>query len=254
MSATTSDALVDILVGLGVTHAFGLLGGAIVPFAVALARSPIAFLTFRHESGAAFAATEASLSTGRPVVVVTTTGPALTNAITGMVAAKWEGAKVILISAFTPAPKRGRGAFQETTSATIPPSGIFTAGPFFHYAVGVESADELEVVASRLASGVRRPAGFVAHVSLPISIQGAGCDVSSRLGTHSLRPPACDAQAVAECAELLSEEPFVIWVGYGARDAARTSYCSSPSGRARWSCAPRGGRGCFRRTIPSFSE
>jgi acetolactate synthase-1/2/3 large subunit len=249
--ATASDALVEILVQLGVTHAFGLLGGAIVPFSVALARSPIEFMHFRHESGAAFAAIEASLATGRPVVMVTTTGPGLTNAITGMVAARWEGAKVILISASTSAPSRGRGAFQETTSATFPASGLFTAGPFFHFAVGLESAAEIEVVASRLASGVRRPGGFVAHVSIPIAIQGAPCDASPRFVTASLRPPACDLDAATECAQLLSEASFAIWVGFGARDAAEPIRRLAERTGAMVMCSPRG-KGIFPEDHPQF--
>jgi acetolactate synthase-1/2/3 large subunit len=248
---TASSALVDVLVKLGVTHAFGLLGGAIVPFSVALAKSPISFMHFRHESGAAFAAIEASLATGRPVVVVTTTGPGLTNAITGMVAARWEGAKVILISASTSAPQRGRGAFQETTGATFPASGLFSAGPFFHFAVGLESAAELEVVASRLASGVRRPGGFVAHVSIPIAIQGALCDVSPRFGRESIRPPACDIQAAEECAALLREGPFVIWVGFGAREAAEPIRLLAERTGAMVMCSPRG-KGIFPEDHPQF--
>ncbi len=249
--ATASDALVDILVKLGVTHAFGLLGGAIVPFSVALAASPIEFMHFRHESGAAFAAIEASLATGRPVVVVTTTGPGLTNAITGMVAARFEGAKVILISASTTAAQRGRGAFQETTSATFPASGLFTAGPFFHFALGLESPAELEVVASRLASGVRRPGGFVAHVSIPIAIQGAPCDISPRFIKGSLRLAVCDVKAASECAALLGEAPFAIWVGFGARDAAEPIRRLAERTGAMVMCSPRG-KGVFPEDHPQF--
>jgi acetolactate synthase I/II/III large subunit len=248
---TTSDALVDILVKLGVTHAFGLMGGAIVPFASAVAKSPIEFMHFRHESGAAFAAVEASLATGRPVCVVTTSGPGLTNAITGMVAAKWEGAKVILISAATPAARRGRGAFQETTAATFPASGIFTAGPFFHYAVGLEAPEELEVVASRLASGVKRTGAFVAHVSLPIAIQGAPCHVSPRLSADSLRPAACDLAVAAELAALLSQEPFAIWVGFGARGAAESIRTLAERTGAMVMSSPRG-KGVFPELHPQY--
>ena len=72
---TVADTLVEALIDLGVQHAFGVFGGAIAPFCEALNRSPIEVAHFRHEAGAAFAAIEASLATGRPVVVVATTGP-----------------------------------------------------------------------------------------------------------------------------------------------------------------------------------
>jgi acetolactate synthase-1/2/3 large subunit len=54
-------------VRLGVTHAFGVMGGAIAPFFHAVAHSAMTALHLRHEAGAAFAAVEASLATRRPV-------------------------------------------------------------------------------------------------------------------------------------------------------------------------------------------
>lgn len=67
-------------------------------------------------------------------MVFATSGPGLTNTITGMAAARWEGAKVIFVSGCTGAAQRGRWAFQETSDYTFPLSGLFTAGPFFHHA------------------------------------------------------------------------------------------------------------------------
>ncbi|MEO1185584.1 MAG: hypothetical protein AAFX46_13265, partial [Cyanobacteria bacterium J06636_27] len=55
-------------------------------------------------------------------------------------AARGEGAKVILLSACTSAPQRGRWAIQETSTDTLPSSGIFTTGTVFNYASTVESA------------------------------------------------------------------------------------------------------------------
>ena len=54
----------------------------------------------------------------------TTAGPGLSNALTGMLAARWEGAHVIFISAATAAANRGRVATQETTAATLG-AGLF---------------------------------------------------------------------------------------------------------------------------------
>lgn len=67
-------------------------------------------LHLRHEVGAAI---EVYFASDRPVVVFTTTGPGITNALTGLLAARWEGAKVILVSASTSASQRGRWAIQE---------------------------------------------------------------------------------------------------------------------------------------------
>ena len=85
---SVSEALVDALQRLGVTQAFGVMGGAMAPFFRALAESEIQHFHLRHEAGAAFAALEASLATRRPVLVFTTAGPGLSNALTGMLAAR----------------------------------------------------------------------------------------------------------------------------------------------------------------------
>ncbi len=122
-----AEALVKILEDMGVQYAFGVSGGAIAPMWAALHESPVQVLHFRHEAGAAFAAIEADFASDRPVVVFTTTGPGITNALTELLAARWEGAKVIFVSASTSAPQRGRWACQETSTYTMASAGIFTS-------------------------------------------------------------------------------------------------------------------------------
>jgi acetolactate synthase-1/2/3 large subunit len=169
---TVSTALVEALVRLGVTHAFGVMGGAIAPFFHAVAHSAMTALHLRHESGATFAAVEASLASRRPVLVFTTAGPGLTNAVTGLLAARWEGAHVILVSAATSAVNRGRIATQETIA---PLDGLLAGAGGGHLAVTIEHPRQVPQVMSQLAIGLARPGGFVAHLSLPIDVQGAPC-------------------------------------------------------------------------------
>ena len=92
---TVSEAIVEALIALDVSHAFGVSGGAIAPIWGALSASEIKVVHFRHETGAAFAAIEAYFATNAPAVVFTTTGPGLTNALTGMLAARGEGDRVV---------------------------------------------------------------------------------------------------------------------------------------------------------------
>jgi acetolactate synthase-1/2/3 large subunit len=165
-SPTVASALVELLSQLGVEHAFGVSGGAMAVLWDALSAGPIAVHHCRHESGAAFAATEASLASGRPVLVFTTTGPGLTNALTGMLAARGEGARVVLVSAYSPR----RFAIQETWRDTLP---LYDAGALFHHASVVEDPAQLAGVACALATGFARPGGFVAHVALDTAAQRA---------------------------------------------------------------------------------
>jgi acetolactate synthase-1/2/3 large subunit len=246
-----AEALVKTLVALGVEHAFGIFGGGIAPFCEALSRSSIRLLHFRHEAGAAFAAIESSLASGKLTVVLATTGPGLTNLYTGMVAARSEGAKVLFVSGGTSAAQRGRMAFQETRAYSGTTSSLFSQGPLFHYAAMVEDAAELQVVAARLESGSKQPNGFVAHLGLPLSTQVAELrDVEpSRLS--SAPPPICHPAQVAECAELLSREPFVIWAGFGARHAAPAIRELASRSGAPVMCTPRG-KGIMPETDPSY--
>ncbi len=249
--STVVESLVDTLWNLGVRQAFGIMGGAVAPFCEAVNRSPIELLHCRHEGGAAFAAIEASLASGRLTVVFSTSGPGITNSITGMMAARWEGAKVLFISGTTGSRERGRWAFQETSSYTMPVAGLFTAGPIFHLASLVDSALELESLSARIAVGLSRPGGFVAHLGLPISVQTATAPETPRPRFSSFGPPSCDDNVIDECVSVLASEPFVIWLGYGARKSARAIRALVDASGAKVMCSPRA-KGIFPEDDPRF--
>lgn len=246
-----AQAVVKILEDLGVRRAFGVSGGAIAPFWATLSHSSVEVVHFRHEAGAAFAATEASLLNGEPVAVFTSTGPGIINALTGLMAARWEGAKVIFLSASTSAPQRGRCGFQETSAYTMPISGIFTSGTLFNYATTLESDAELPEVARRLANGLFRPEGFVAHISIPTAVQTSINKVSVPRINPAQTLPTLSEEAIAECLQLLSEGSFAIWVGFGARNAAKEIRQLAEKTGAAVMSSPRG-KGIFPENHPQF--
>jgi acetolactate synthase I/II/III large subunit len=248
---TVVDELVQTLVALGVKYAFGVFGGGIGPFCRAVQNSSIRLMHYRHEAGAAFAAIEASLASDALVVVLSTTGPGLTNLYTGMVAARWEGAKVLFVTGYTPAERRGRRAFQETSSYVPGAQDLFAAGSIFHHAAVIEHPAELAVAAARLQSGVGRPGGFVAHLGLPVPQQVASAPASHRVASFELAAPGLDPRAVARCVSCLSAEPFVIWAGFGARHAAAEVRALAELTGARVMCSPRG-KGVFPESHPQY--
>lgn len=248
---SVADAVVKMLEDMGVQYAFGVSGGAIAPLWATLQHSSIQVLHFRHEAGAAFAAVESYFASGRPVVVFTTTGPGITNALTGLFAARWEGAKVIFLSASTSASQRGRWAFQETSAYTMPNAGVFTSGSLFDYATTLECSDELPEISRRLALGLARPGGFVAHLSVPTAIQTSSIKASLPRVTLSHALATASEATVAKCAQLLSEGPFAIWVGFGARDAAEAIRQIAERTGAAVMCSPRG-KGIFPEDHPQF--
>ncbi|AUB42686.1 acetolactate synthase I/II/III large subunit [Nostoc flagelliforme CCNUN1] len=248
---SVAEAVVKILEDMGVQYAFGVSGGAIAPVWAALHQSSIQVLHFRHEAGAAFAAIEAHFASDRPVVIFTTTGPGITNALTGLLAARWEGAKVILISASTSASQRGRWACQETSTYTMPSAGIFTSGQIFHYAITLESSHELTEVSRRLALGLGQPGGFVAHISIPTNIQTSSLKTLLPRVTLSHGVATATEETIAKCVQLLSEGPFAIWVGFGARGAAQEIRQLAESTGAAVMCSPRA-KGIFPEDHPQF--
>ncbi len=242
---TVAEGLVQSLKDMGVVNAFGVCGGAQALLWAALSHR-LDVLHFRHEAGAAFAAAEAYLADGIPVVVFTTTGPGITNALTGLLAARTEGAKVVLVSAYASAPQRGRGGIQETSGYTMPTTGLFEAGAWFDDAVILESPDQLPQVLRRIEAGFSRPGCFVAHVSIPNAVQGAPLSrplppvarVADGAGGR-LAKPGVNHAAVAHCAALLAAEPFAIWVGFGARGASTVLRAFVDRTGAPVMCSPR---------------
>ncbi|MEH1864210.1 MAG: ScyA-related TPP-binding enzyme [Nostoc sp.] len=249
--SSVAEAVVKILGDMGVEYAFGVSGGAIAPMWAALHQSSIQVLHFRHEAGAAFAAIEAYFVSDRPVVVFTTTGPGITNALTGLLAARWEGAKVIFVSASTSASQRGRWACQETSAYTMPSADIFTSGTIFHYATTLESSDELPEVSRRLALGLAQPAGFVAHISIPTNIQTSSVKTSLPQVTLCHAIATASEETIGECVRLLSEGVFAIWVGFGARGAAKEIRQLAERTGAAVMCSPRA-KGIFPEDHPQF--
>jgi acetolactate synthase-1/2/3 large subunit len=248
--ATLAEAVVRLLSELGVRDAFGVSGGAMAALWHALSNSALAVRHFRHESGAAFAAIEAHFASDRPVVVFTTTGPGLTNALTGLLAARGEGAKVILLSAATTAARRGRWAIQETSARSMP-ADLYAQGALFDLAALLESVDELLAFARRLAHGLSRPGGFVVHLALPTGLQSAewrGPLPDLAVGRGDEAPTE---ETIARCARVLSDGPFAIWIGFGARRASGLVRRLAERTGAGVMCSPRA-KGVFPEDHPQF--
>ncbi len=251
-SLTVAQAIAQMLDNLGICCAFGVAGGAMASLWGALSNSAMQVLNCRHEAGAAFAAVEAYFSSGRPTVVFTTAGPGITNALTGLFAARGEGAKVILLSASTSAPQRGRWAIQETSTETLPTGGIFTPGALFNYATTVESAAQLPQIFRRISLGLSQPGGFVAHISIPTAVQTSLIDEVTlpQIGVYDLFVTPSE-KAIAKSIELLTEGPFAIWLGFGAKDAAAEIRQLAERTGAAVMCSPRG-KGIFPEDHPQY--
>ena len=111
---TGAQTLLDTLVELGVDTIFGYPGGAVLPIYDALhGELRIRHVLVRHEQAAVHAAEGYARSTGKPGVVIVTSGPGVSNTITGLLDAMSDSIPVICISGQVALPSIGTNAFQE---------------------------------------------------------------------------------------------------------------------------------------------
>jgi len=251
INTTVAEGLVQHLADLGVEQAFGVSGGAIAMAYDALVESSIDVHHFRHEAGAAFAAAEAYFASGKPTVVFATTGPGTLNVLTGVTAAKWDGAKVVLVSGATSSPQRGRWATQESSSYTLPQDALYTRGPIFDFALRMEHPSEFPEVTRRLSVGISRQGGFIAHVSVPMSVFSGRVDLVQRGPRATVAPPAASREEVEHCARLLERDSFAVWAGFGATGSSNLLRTLVERTGAKIFCSPRG-KGVISEDHPQF--
>lgn len=113
---TGADLLVELLVDADVDTIFGYPGGAVLPIYDALYRSDANFehILTRHEQGAIFAAEGYARVTGKPGVVLATSGPGATNLITGITDAMMDSLPLVVITGQVANSVIGTDAFQES--------------------------------------------------------------------------------------------------------------------------------------------
>jgi len=115
-----ADILVETLIRQGVDCVFGYPGGAVLPIYDALFEHPqIRHILVRHEAGAAHAAEGYARSTGKPGVVLVTSGPGATNAVTGIADAFMDSIPMVVITGQVPTGLIGSDAFQEADTIGI---------------------------------------------------------------------------------------------------------------------------------------
>ena len=110
---TGAEALIRCLENHGVEYVFGLSGGAAIPIFDALVGSKIKLILVRHEQGATHMADGYARATGRPGVVLVTSGPGATNTVTGIMTAHMDSVPMIVLTGQTITSMLGKDAFQE---------------------------------------------------------------------------------------------------------------------------------------------
>ena len=115
MKLAGNDMLIQSLINEGVEYIFGYPGGAALHIYDSIFKqSEMQHILVRHEQGATHAADGYARATGKPGVVMVTSGPGATNAITGIATAFMDSIPMIVISGQVQSHLIGTDAFQET--------------------------------------------------------------------------------------------------------------------------------------------
>ena len=117
---TGAEIVVRALAEHGVRHIFGYPGGAVLPIYDALFKQDVVeHILVRHEQGAAHAAEGYARSTGQAGVLLVTSGPGATNAVTGLTDAMMDSIPLVCITGQVPTHLIGTDAFQECDTVGI---------------------------------------------------------------------------------------------------------------------------------------
>jgi acetolactate synthase-1/2/3 large subunit len=212
---TGADVLVESLVRHGVEVIFAYPGGASMPLHQALTRyrDRIRTILPRHEQGGIFAAEGYARASGKPGVVMATSGPGALNLVTGLADAKLDSIPLVAITGQVPSNVIGTDAFQET-----PMIEVCRAITKHHYLV--QSAREIARImkeAFHIAS-TGRPGPVL--VDIPKDIQNTlvarpEYDVPMDLPGYRLPPPPTLEKIREVLAALAASQRPVIYCGGG---------------------------------------
>jgi acetolactate synthase-1/2/3 large subunit len=195
---TGAEILLQALKDQGVEVVFGYPGGAVLPIYDAIfQQNAVRHILVRHEQAAVHAAEGYARATGRVGVVLVTSGPGATNAVTGLVDALMDSVPIVCLTGQVPTHLIGNDAFQEADT-----TGITRPATKHNYLVK-RSEDLARVVheAFAIAAG-GRPGPVVIDLPKDILIAPAPYEPPSSLPHRSYRPttepdPAQIRRAVA---------------------------------------------------------
>jgi thiamine pyrophosphate-dependent acetolactate synthase large subunit-like protein len=208
---TGGDWVVEALRAEGVRHVFGIPGVHNLAIYDALLRggTGITHILARHEQGAAFMADGYARASGRPGVIVATTGPGATNVLTPLVESYAGSQPVLALVSDIPAALIGRdmGALHEV------PNQIDCFRPMTRWAETIRDAGAFAPAVQRAFEQFRSARPGPVALSLPTDLLMAR--VASRINDQTGRPPACDRALIAQAAERLSraQRPMILTGG-----------------------------------------
>ena len=216
-----AEILVETLADEGVEKVFGYPGGAVLSiYDTLFDEKKFEHVLIRHEQGGTHAADGYARATGKPGVVLVTSGPGGTNTVTGIATANMDSVPLIVFTGQVPTGMIGNDAFQEADIIGI-------TRPITKHSYLVKEVDELESVIREAfyiaTSG--RPGPVVVDLPKDMINQTAMYRGSTEVSIPGYKPTTRGHQSqIAKAARLLSEaERPLIYAGGGviSADAAQ---------------------------------
>ncbi len=212
-----AQALILTLEELGIEYVFGYSGGAALPIFDALETvdTNIKFVLTRHEQGATHMADGYARATGKPAVVLVTSGPGAGNTITGIMTAQMDSIPMLIICGQQVTWMLGKDAFQEADIFGI-------TIPVVKHNYLVRETNELPQIAreAHYIATTGRPGPVLIDVPKDVSQSPFSGDLEADIDLPGYKPDLAneiDEVSVEEAARLLnlSKKP-VILAGHGA--------------------------------------
>jgi acetolactate synthase-1/2/3 large subunit len=156
----------------GVRELFTLSGGHVFPLYDAAREAGVPVFDVRHEQSAVFAAEAVARLQRRPSLAVLTAGPGVTNGISGITTAHFNGAAVLVLAGRAPAFRWGSGSLQELDHVPL-------VAPVTRYAATAGSTEQVpETVGAALLAALTPHRG-PAFVDLPLEVAFSTAEVDA---------------------------------------------------------------------------
>ena len=208
MRLTGSEVVVRSLVDQGVDVVFGYPGGAVLPIYDAIfQQNELRHILVRHEQAAVHAAEGYARSTGKVGVVLVTSGPGATNAVTGLTDALMDSIPVVCLTGQVPTHLIGNDAFQEADTVGI-------TRPCTKHNYLVKDVDKLSYTISEAFYVARsgRPGPVVVDLPKDIVNEETNYEKLGKIEHRSYRPVTrAEPHAIKEAVSLLegAERPII---------------------------------------------
>lgn len=212
-----AQALIKTLGDLGIEYIFGYSGGAAIPIFDALetVKTNMKFILVRHEQGAVHMADGYARATGKPAVVLVTSGPGAGNTVTGIMTAQMDSVPMIILCGQQVTWMLGKDAFQEADIFNI-------TAPVVKHNFLVKSSNALPRIAREAyhISTTGRPGPVLIDIPKDISqgpFTGTFDEPMDLPGYHPEENFKIDPAGIKEAARLLSgsQRPIIL-AGQGA--------------------------------------